>query len=213
MGQDWDNLLDFLGQAGRLKRLRRKGWVDRGVVEPESVADHSYRLALLTLLAGSLIPGLDVSRAVVLALVHDLPEALAGDWTPFDRDLEAGVDPALLFRSPPRYHPEFEAEKTARERAALRQMVAGLPDALARLLSQAWEEYETRVTPEARLVRQLDKVETALQAVEYRAEQPEVMIDSFLLGAEAECVDPPARELLRALLQRAERLSERPNQD
>lgn len=211
MGQDWDNLLDLLEQAGRLKRLRRKGWVDRGVVGPESVADHSYRLGLLVLLAGSLYPGLDVCRAVVLALVHDLPEALAGDWTPFDRELEAGVDPSQLFRRLPRYSPEFDAEKTARERAALRQMVGGLPEALGQLLSEAWEEYEAGVTPEARLVRQLDKLETALQAVEYRAEQPGVTIDSFLLGAEAECVDPLARGLLHALLRRAGRLGGRSN--
>lgn len=213
MSQDWDNLLDFLEQAGQLKRLRRKGWVDRGVAEPESVADHSYRLALLVLLAGSLHPGIDVSRAVILALVHDLPEALAGDQTPFDRQLAAGADPAQLFRSYPSYSPEVEAEKSARERAALQQMVAGLPDELARLLSEAWEEYEAGRTPEARLVRQLDKLETALQATEYRTEQPEITIDSFLLGAEAESVDPPARELLGAILRRAGKVGERLNQD
>lgn len=209
MDGERDNLLDFLGQAGRLKRLRRKGWVDRGVAEPESVADHSYRLALLVLLAGSLHPGIDVSRAVILALVHDLPEALAGDQTPFDRQLEAGADPAQLFRSYPSYSPEVEAEKSARERAALRQMVSGLPDELARLLSEAWEEYEAGSTPEARFVRQLDKLETALQATEYRAEQPEITIDSFLLGAEAESVDPLARELLGAILRRAGQVRER----
>ena len=213
MGQDWDTLLDFLEQAGRLKRLRRKGWVDRGVAAPESVADHSYRLALLALLAGSLHPGIDVSRAVILALVHDLPEALAGDQTPFDRQLEAGADPAQLFRSYPSYSPEVEAEKSARERAALAQMVARLPDELARLLSEAWEEYEAGATPEARLVRQLDKLETALQAIEYRTEQPEITIDSFLLGADAESVDPLARELLGAILERAGPVGERMNQD
>ncbi len=213
MGRDWDTLLDFLEQAGRLKRLRRKGWVDRGVAAPESVADHSYRLALLALLAGSLHPEIDVGRAVILALVHDLPEALAGDQTPFDRQLEAGADPTQLFRSYPSYSPEAEAEKSARERAALAQMVTGLPVELARLLSEAWEEYEAGATPEARLVRQLDKLETALQAIEYRAEQPEITIDSFLLGADAESVDPLVRELLGAILERAGPVGERMNQD
>jgi putative hydrolase of HD superfamily len=203
MSASWDGLLDFLERAGRLKGLPRKGWVDRGVAEPESVADHSYRLALLTLLIGSLQSGLDVSRAVVLALVHDLPEALAGDWTPFDRELAAGTDPVQLFRRRPSYAPEFEGEKAARERAALHEMVSGLPDRLARLLCEAWEEYEAGVTVEARLVRQLDKLETALQAVEYRTGQPVLVIDSFLLGAEDACVESPIRELLHALLRRA----------
>jgi len=211
MTVSWDGLLDFLECAGRLKRLSRKGWIDRGVADPESVADHSYRLALLALLVGSLQRGLEVSRAVVLALVHDLPEALAGDLTPFDRELEAGTDPGQLFRRRPAYAPDFEAEKAARERAALHQMVAGLPDPLARLLWEAWEEYETGRTEEARLVRQLDKLETAVQAVEYRAEQPELVIDSFLLSAEDTCVDWPVRELLGVLLGRAGRVNGQPH--
>lgn len=210
MSRRWTDVLDFLADAGRLKRVRRKGWIDRGVTEPESVADHSYRLALLALLVGRSCPGYDATRLVVLALVHDLPEALAGDTTPFDQQLAAGMDPTQLFRSPPRYTPEAEAEKTARERAALHRMVARLPEDLARFLTDAWEEYEAGTTPEARLVRQLDKLETALQAVEYRAVQPEIAIDSFLLGAEADCVDPPARALLAALLQRAVPSSEEP---
>jgi putative hydrolases of HD superfamily len=80
--------------AGRLKQLKRQGWVDRGVEQPESVADHSYRLALMTMVIASRDPEIDASRAVRLALVHDLPEALAGDITPFD-DRRSDGDPDL----------------------------------------------------------------------------------------------------------------------
>src|SRR5262245_57028480 len=83
-------LARFLHRAGRLKATPRTGWIDRGVPvgEAESVADHSFRVALLAWLAAHLAaaddPALDVDRVLALALIHDLAEALTGDLTPYD---------------------------------------------------------------------------------------------------------------------------------
>jgi len=49
-------------------------------------------------------------------------------------------------------------------------------------------------------VRQLDKIETVWQALEYRARQPELIVDSFVLGALEEVTDPALRDLLVAAL-------------
>ncbi|MFL5542881.1 MAG: HD domain-containing protein [Longimicrobiaceae bacterium] len=79
------DLLRFFHLAGRLKDTPRAGWALRGVERPESVADHSWRTALLALvLARRADPPLDRERAVALALAHDLAEALVGDITPYD---------------------------------------------------------------------------------------------------------------------------------
>jgi putative hydrolase of HD superfamily len=139
-----DSLLAVLSDAGRLKTLRRAGWVRAGVAEPESVADHSYRLAMLALLV-ALRLDLDVDRLVRLTLLHDLAEARVGDLTPADR-----VAPAV---------------KAAQEDAAFSEIVGGLPEAPT--LVDLWREYETGHTPEARIAHQLDKLEMALQALEY----------------------------------------------
>jgi putative hydrolase of HD superfamily len=139
-----DALLRVLGEAGALKSLRRAGWVRVGLREVESVADHSYRLALLALLIGPRL-GLDTDAMVRLALLHDLGEARLGDLTPADR-----VPPA---------------EKHRRESAAVAAIVAALPEAGA--LHRQWQAYADGATPEARVVQQLDKLEMALQALAY----------------------------------------------
>ncbi|HET9015913.1 MAG TPA: HD domain-containing protein [Thermomicrobiaceae bacterium] len=205
MGVDEDaddrrqGLLDVLGYAEELKRLRRQGWVDRGVAAPESVADHSYRLALLVLLlAGE--AGVDPARALTLALVHDLPEAIAGDATPFDRALAApDVDRAALFRSRPDYSAEADRVKHDAEADAIRRIAARLPEPLRALVVDAWEEYEADATAAARLVHQADKLETWLQALEYRARQPELVIESFALGTHEAVTDPAPHDLLAAI--------------
>lgn len=191
--------LHFARAVGSLKTLRRQGWIDRGVVQPESVADHSFRLAVLAWTLTQCIPGLHADRAAILALVHDLAECLAGDCTPFDGALQSGADRTQLFRQRPVYSPEAEAAKVAAERAALQQLAQWLPSAVAEKLVAAWEEYEAGSSPEARFVRELDKLETLLQALAYRQDQPDLVIESFVLGALETTTDP----LLRALLEEA----------
>jgi putative hydrolase of HD superfamily len=164
--------------AGKLKRVRRKGWVDRGVPDAESVADHSYRLALLAW-AVARERGLDADRALKVALLHDLAEADVGDETPFDDALAAAdFDPARFDRAAPRDDARSRA-KHARERAALDALAGLLPAALADELRDLVGEYDAQSSAEARLVKQLDRVETLLQAEEYAAEQPDLRIGSF----------------------------------
>jgi putative hydrolase of HD superfamily len=142
-------LLRFFHLAGRLKETPRAGWALRGIADPESVAEHSHRMALLALvLAPRAGPPLDAGRSVAMALVHDLAEALVGDITPFD-----GVE---------------AEEKRRREEEAMRTLAAlAGNDALLDL----WREYAAAETPEARFVKELDRLETVLQASEYGARE------------------------------------------
>jgi putative hydrolases of HD superfamily len=198
-----DAIAALLTHAGALKRLPRKGWIDRGVDQPESVAEHSYRLALMTLLVGIRDPGIDVCRAMTLALVHDLPEIITGDITPFDDRLDdTATDRNSLFRQAPEFSEQAGVAKTEAERAALSELTANLPDDLTRVLIDAWEEYEAGKSAEAMLVRQLDKLETWLQALEYRIEQPELIIESFRLGTERDITDTGLVALLEAINRR-----------
>ena len=183
-----ENLLAVLTDVGRLKTLRRAGWVRSGVEEPESVADHSYRLAMLALLIAPRL-GLDIDRLVRLALLHDLAEARIGDLTPADR-----VAPA---------------DKAAREDAAFSEIVSGLSESKA--LVELWRDYETGGTPEARIVRQLDKLEMALQALEYEqtavagsgaAQLQPGWADEFFASARAALREPLLIELYDRIVAR-----------
>jgi len=65
-----------------LKDVLRQGWVNAGVESPESVAAHSWGMAILALKLCP--PELNLERVLTLCLVHDLPEVVVGDLTPSD---------------------------------------------------------------------------------------------------------------------------------
>lgn len=191
-------LLDFWRLAQQLKTIRRQGWLDRGVDAPESAADHSWGVALLAWLLARDEPSLDRDRVLLIALVHDLPEALAGDPTPFDRYRNArGTIPPSRFAEPPAYSAEARARKSVAERVALDQMLTPLDPSIADDIRDAWQEYEAGLTPEARFVRQVDKVETLLQAEAYTERQPGLAVGSFRLGAQRDVTDHRLSSLVR----------------
>jgi putative hydrolases of HD superfamily len=197
---DLNALAELFTLAGNLKRLKRQGWIDRGVDQPESVSDHSWRLALMSLLLASRDTELDAERAARLALVHDLPEVITGDITPFDDRLETDeADRSALFHSLPEYSEAADRSKTDAERAAIHRLTSGLSPELSALLIDAWEEYEAGQTREARLVRQLDKLETWLQALEYQQLQPGLIIESFRKGTDRDVADPDLLVLRKAI--------------
>ncbi|XP_047081075.1 5'-deoxynucleotidase HDDC2-like [Lolium rigidum] len=144
--------IDFLTLCYRLKTTKRAGWVRRGLQGPESVADHMYRMGVMALVAADLPPGVNRDRCVKMAIVHDIAEAIVGDITPAD-----GVP---------------KEEKNRREKEALDQMCALLGGgSRADEIRELWMEYEDNATLEAKVVKDFDKVEMILQALEYEKEQ------------------------------------------
>ncbi len=130
-----------------LKLLPRTGWLQRGISNPESIAEHSFGVAMLALLVGDSLPNLDRGRLLTIALLHDLAEALIGDL------------PASARRF-------FGAEaKYTAERAAMEELLADLPQAADYLA--LWDEYVQGSSVEARLVKTLDRLEMLSQALAY----------------------------------------------
>jgi putative hydrolases of HD superfamily len=164
--------MGLFAQAGRLKSEPRRGWVKKlGVPDPESVADHSYRTALMAMVLSDLW-GLDTGRAVRMALLHDLPEAVVGDAMPEERSGEA---------------------KAALETGAMKDLLRGLPPRLRARYGALWSDFVSGRSEEARLVRQLDKLEMAIQASEYVAE-------GYDRGTAAEFLASARREVKEARL-------------
>jgi putative hydrolase of HD superfamily len=169
--------------------------------EAESVADHSFRTALLAWLAALLAePALDADRVLKLALIHDLAEALTGDDPPYAVNAIPGREETAARRAflEQRHvrDPARSAAKQAAEDEAMRELVADLPAALAAELQALWAEYRAQASPEARFVKQADRLETFLQAREYQAADPSRPMASFAAEV-AELVTDPALLLLR----------------
>lgn len=138
-------LVDVFLEAQMLDQIPRSGYVLRGVANPESVSEHSFHVLFLVWTLGARIAGLDVGRAVEIALVHDLAELRIGD----------------LPRTSSHYFPE--GAKKAAEAAAMADVLAPLP---ARVLA-LYDEYQQGVTPEARLVKACDKLQLMLKVAVY----------------------------------------------
>jgi putative hydrolases of HD superfamily len=136
----------FLFEMGHLKNTPRAGWLLLGVPNPESVADHSFRVAMVAFMLAA-VDGADTGRAAALAIFHDGHETRIGDIPSVGR---AYVDTSL-------------------PAAVTKEQGAGMPEPAAAALQGLTEEYEAGVSREARLARDADKIETLLQAAEYKS--------------------------------------------
>jgi len=141
-------ILKIMTEFNHLKNLYRQGWLKRHISRDkcESVADHSFSVALLAMfLAEDRFPRLDLLTVLRMALIHEAGEIHAGDITPVD-----GVS---------------HEEKHRREKESVLKVFDRLPQAERYI--ELWEEFELNQSPEARLVRQADRLEMLLQAKYY----------------------------------------------
>ena len=141
-----DGVLGFLRAAERLKTVTRSGWTSTG--EAESVAEHTWRLCLMAMVLYGRAENIDLARLLKMCLIHDLGEAIGGDVPA----------PAQVAGSP----------KAGQERVDLLSLVEPLPAAGRREILELWDEYEAASSPEAKLAKGLDKLETILQHTQGR---------------------------------------------
>jgi putative hydrolases of HD superfamily len=196
--------LDRLAKA--LKLTPRSGWLDRGVnpLLAESVADHSYGVALLAWVAAlerqAEGTNLDPLRVLTLALVHDLAEAQAGDWPPYDPGAIPDADDVAAWRLFLNRRQERSEERSAAKRAAEDAAIARLLDALPaagrQVMSEIWDELRAGVTAEARFVKQVDRLETFLQSRHYQRDSPGLPVESFRQEV-LETIDDPLLAAIR----------------
>ncbi len=185
-----DPRLAAMRQAYALKASPRTGWLRVGIHDPESVADHSWGTALLVLEFAA-HAGVELERAVSMALVHDLPEALTGD-IPYSAAGAAGAADAARYE-----------QKSIRERAAMRRLSTAEGH-----LQELWEEYEAAVSNTARFVRDMNLIDMCLQALLYaeravddpRAHAAEVSkVAEFFTSTESRLSSDLGMELFREL--------------
>lgn len=145
--------ISFLLKALELKDEKRTGWELRNIEDPESVADHSWNAAFLTLVYGMKEENIDTDRAIKIALVHDLAESDTGDIATRAQDADQDTS---------------EEEKNKLEHSFFENLTETLEDDNIRAL---WKEYEQKETEEARFVKDMDKIELCLQALKYELQQ------------------------------------------
>ena len=176
-------VLDFLRASERLKATHRSAYTSEG--QQESVAEHTWRLCLMALVLAPEFPKVDFARLVKICLVHDLGEGVGGDVPAPEqaRRRAAGV----------------ATGKGHDERRDLLLLLDPLPPAIRDDIASLWDEYESATTPEARLAKALDKLETILQHTQ--GKNPSGFDYRFNLSyGRAHTEEPPLIAAVRAIL-------------
>ena len=140
-----DSIAKYIYEIGQLKLIKRSGWWRIGVREPESIAEHSYRTAIIGYILASL-EGANAEKTATMCLFHDAAEARIGDlsWVA-KRYIQTGDS----------------------EQVAFKEQAEQLPQEIASKILALANEYKQRSSQEAQLVREADLLECLLQSREY----------------------------------------------
>jgi len=128
-------LIEFLEIIEKLKCNTRHSWTSTG--RQESVAEHSWRTAVMALLVADEFPEVDINKVVKMCLIHDFGEAITGDIPSF-------------------YKTDTDTEK---EKAAVTDLLEKLPDNIKNEFNDLFNEMAELNTQEAKLFKALDKLE------------------------------------------------------
>lgn len=199
----------FFENVQRLKRKKRRGWLVHRIEDSESTSSHIFRMAILSwILARG--KGLNTEKVIKMALVHDLCEALTFDETPYDPllpkkigSVKAQKKAKEILEKWPKFTLEEKEEKDRkkmqREFKAFDKLVADLPQDLKNEMEELWLDFERGSSPEARFVRQTDKLENFLQGIEYWERYGTIQVKLWVRWAKGLFDDPLLIEFERAI--------------
>lgn len=136
---DIKELIHFVGLIEKLKCNTRHSWTTSG--RQESVAEHSFMLAVMAYLVKDAFPEAYIHKVMVMCLLHDFGEAVTGDI------------------------PAFEKTKKDEmiEEDAIGTLLKELPEKQRAEMAALFQEMKEMQTPEAKLCKGLDKMEAVLQ--------------------------------------------------
>ena len=158
-----------------LKHLPRTGWLKHHIENPETVAAHSWQMAMMAMqLSGTLIEqNYDFNKIIKMCLCHDFGESIIGDITPDDA----------------KYRDKAQTEKKAIDYLA---ECCDMPEVIS-----LFDEYEKNITPEAQLTHDLDLLDMYAQSIDYEKKYPNKDLSEFRQTVMAKIQTPLGRALLK----------------
>ena len=174
-------ILNFFQRVIELKTVPRQGWKDKlRLNDVESVADHTYSTAILSMIFSDL-HGFDTEKIIKMALIHDLAESVIGDLTPNQIP---------------------KNKKNKLENTTMKQILKNLPKKISNDYYHIWDEYQKKSSNESILLHEIDKLEMALQAKFYQDQGiSEKDLRSFFATADSQITNKHLRQLLRSFLE------------
>jgi len=155
-----------------LKKLKRTGWILRGIRNGESLAEHSFGTACLAWVLSREIknPPLDSDKVLKMAIVHDISEAFIGDI------------PYVALK--------YFSEKSQMENAAFADITADIEPDLRDEMRNLFAEFQAEETPEAKFVKAVDKLDMLITAAEYEKAGTASLLDFWNNSSTFEALKP-----------------------
>ena len=169
------NILNLAFQVGISKKLKRSGWVEKNIKNPESVAEHAFRTIVLAMVLASSL-NVDQAKLIKMAIIHDLGEISTGD---------------LIVQRGKNLDLEARKKKEKIEKEAIKSILWEYEEEYYKLFNEMIE----RKTKEAIVCWEIDKLEMVIQAYEYQKEQ-KVDLSEFFITAESVIKNPLLKEAL-----------------
>lgn len=163
-------------QKPRAGRVDEKRWIPEEIAE--TVRQHSKKVAKAAAIYGRHFPHLDQTRLRKMGKGHDLPERKEEDYTPGQISKQ---------------------EKHKREKAVMVEIESAFGNKWSEALA-LWMEYEEQQTVESQLIMQLDKLDAAIQAIEY--EKMGYNVTEFYPYTLWKLHDPVLIKILKILLEK-----------
>ena len=172
---------DFFQKILELKNVPRQGWKEKlGIDNPESVADHSYSTAVMSMILSDM-EGLNSEKIIKMALLHDLAESIVGDITPDE---------------------VISKKKIGMEDTAMKQILGNIPNNVSQQYTTLWNDYQKNSSKEANLLHEIDRLEMAFQAKFYLNKGfSKEELRSFFKTANNEIRNKQLRDILVNLLE------------
>lgn len=140
-----EDLVDYIFELGLQKHVKRSGWWVAGVKDPETIAEHSQRAALIAYILAE-IEGANPDKSALICMIHDIPECRINDGHKIVN----------------RY---FDLRKG--EEAAMKDQLELLPDKISRRFKELFREFMDQSSKEGIIAKDADYLECAFQAKEY----------------------------------------------
>jgi putative hydrolase of HD superfamily len=174
-------LESFFQKILELKNIPRQGWKDKlDMDDVESVADHSYSTAIMSMVLSDL-EGLDTEKIIRMALLHDLAESIIGDITPDKMN---------------------DIRKINIENKAMVQILENLPSNVSQQYIALWNDFQKNSSREANFLHEIDKLEMVFQAKFYFDKGiSKEKLRSFFKTANIEIKNKQLRDILSRILE------------
>lgn len=197
------HILTFFFSVFSLKETPRTGWVLRGVKNPETIAEHVFRVAMMSWILG-VRSNLRIQRILSMSILHELCEVYAGDMTPYHEmlpssDSERAKMLMRWIRLPRKEKAKNAAHKFKKEKRALEKLIKPLRQNVKKEIMALWLDYEKGLSEEGRFVKQIDKIEAFFQAIEYFGTGLDTPVFGWWEEIEELVTHPVLKEFVKAL--------------